>query len=105
MLIKVILTGHITSQSCQLSFYGGDLVSLITFEGTILYQAVPCFSGKECKGVNRNGKIKPNDVVANAPLTPNEDCRATGCNSGNCHLSLVVAHSPLVVATVRPTLS
>ncbi len=47
MLIKVILTGHITSQSCYLAFYGGDLVSLITFEGTILYQAVSCFSGKK----------------------------------------------------------
>ncbi len=46
MLIKGILTGHITSQNCHLAFYGGDLVSLITFEGTILYQAVSCFSRK-----------------------------------------------------------
>ncbi len=47
MLIKVILTGRITPQSCHLGFfYSGDLVSLITFEGTILYQAVSCFSGK-----------------------------------------------------------
>ncbi len=38
--IKVILTEHITSQSCLLLFHGGDLVSLITFEGIILYQAV-----------------------------------------------------------------
>ncbi len=29
-----------------LLFHGYDLVSLITFEGTILYQAVSCFSGK-----------------------------------------------------------
>ncbi len=29
-----------------LLFHGGDLVSLITFEATILYQAVSCFSGK-----------------------------------------------------------
>ncbi len=27
-------------------FYGGDLVSLITVEGTILYQSVSCFSLK-----------------------------------------------------------
>ncbi len=30
-----------------LLFQCGDLVSLITFEGTILYQAVSCFSGKK----------------------------------------------------------
>ncbi len=30
-----------------LLFHGSDLVSLITFEGTILYQAVSCFSGKK----------------------------------------------------------
>ncbi len=29
-----------------LLFHGGDLVSLITFEWTILYQAVSCFSAK-----------------------------------------------------------
>ncbi len=29
-----------------LLFHGGDLVSLITFEGTILDQAVSCFSAK-----------------------------------------------------------
>ncbi len=29
-----------------LIFHGGDLVSLITFKGTILYQSVSCFSGK-----------------------------------------------------------
>ncbi len=29
-----------------LLFHGGDLVSLITFEGTILDQAVSCFGGK-----------------------------------------------------------
>ncbi len=46
MLIKVILIGHITLQSCHLAFYGGDLVSLITFEETILYQAMSCFSEK-----------------------------------------------------------
>ncbi len=46
MLIMVILTGHITSQSCHLAFYGDALISLITFEGTILYEAVSGFSGK-----------------------------------------------------------
>ncbi len=30
-----------------LLFHGGDLVSLITFEGTILYQPVSCFSWKK----------------------------------------------------------
>ncbi len=30
-----------------LLFEGGDLVSLITFEGTILDQAVSCFNGKK----------------------------------------------------------
>ncbi len=30
-----------------LLFHGGELVSLITFEGTILYQAVSYFSGKK----------------------------------------------------------
>ncbi len=30
-----------------LLFHCGDLVSLITFEGTILYQAVSCFSRKK----------------------------------------------------------
>ncbi len=45
-MININLTGHITSQSCHLVFYGGDLVSLINFEGTILYQDVSCFSGK-----------------------------------------------------------
>ncbi len=47
MLIKVTLTGHITSQSCHLAFHGDDLDSLITFKGTILYQAVSCFNGKK----------------------------------------------------------
>ncbi len=28
-----------------LLFHGGDLVSLITFEGTIMHQAVSCVSG------------------------------------------------------------
>ncbi len=47
MLIKVILTtGHITSQIAILLFHGGDLVSRITFEGTILDQDVSRFSGK-----------------------------------------------------------
>ncbi len=41
MLIKVILTVHITSQSCHV----GNSVNLITFEGTILDQAVSYFSG------------------------------------------------------------
>ncbi len=40
------LLGHITSQCCHLVFHGGDLVSLINFEGTILYQAVSCVSVK-----------------------------------------------------------
>ncbi len=43
-MININLTGHITSQNCHLAFYGGDLVSLITYEGTILYQAMSCFS-------------------------------------------------------------
>ncbi len=30
-----------------LLFHGGDLVSLVTFEGTILYQAVSCCHGKK----------------------------------------------------------
>ncbi len=30
----------------NLLFRGGDLLSLITFEWTILYQAVSCFSGR-----------------------------------------------------------
>ncbi len=34
-------TLHIT----KLASYGGDLVSLITFDRTILYQTVSCFSG------------------------------------------------------------
>ncbi len=34
-----------------LLFHVGDLVSLITFEGTILYQAVSCFSGKKLSPV------------------------------------------------------
>ncbi len=64
--------------SAILLFHDGDLVSLITFEGTILYQVVSCFSGNiyhwyfkvlcfyilRMKGVNRNGQIKGNGVVA-----------------------------------------
>ncbi len=48
LLINVILTGHITSYHifAILLFQGGDLVSLLTYEGTILYQSVSCFSGK-----------------------------------------------------------
>ncbi len=63
----------------------GDLVSLITFEWTILYQAVSCFSGKklpltfqkvmylyfknvrgkyEWKNERMNGKMKGNGLVA-----------------------------------------
>ncbi len=50
MLIKVILTGHITYHKVAiLFFHGGDLVSLITFEWTILYQGVYCFSGKKLR--------------------------------------------------------
>ncbi len=44
----------ITSQSCHLVFNGGDLVSLITFEGTILYQAVSCFSREKVQLVFKN---------------------------------------------------
>ncbi len=40
MLIKVI------HKVAILLFQSGDLVSLITFEGTILHQAMSCFSGK-----------------------------------------------------------
>ncbi len=46
MLIKIILTGQLHHKIAILFFHGGDLVSLITFEGTILDQAVSCFSGK-----------------------------------------------------------
>ncbi len=48
MLIKVILTEHITSyhKVAILLFYGGDLVSLIAFQGTIFYPAWSCFSVK-----------------------------------------------------------
>ncbi len=78
MFIKVMLTGHITSQCCHLTFHGGDLVSLITFEGTILYQAVSCFSVQNLPlvfqsvlylyfknvRVNMNGKMEGNGVDA-----------------------------------------
>ncbi len=57
-----------------LLFHGCDLVSLITFEGTVLYQAVSCFSGKKLPLVFqsvmylyfKNGmkKVKGNGVVA-----------------------------------------
>ncbi len=47
MLIEVILTEHIKLQCCHLAFDGGDLVILITFEGTILVQAVSSFTGKK----------------------------------------------------------
>ncbi len=50
----IILTGHITLQSCHLAFYGCDLVSLITLEETILDQAVSCFSGKNLPLVFQN---------------------------------------------------
>ncbi len=40
-----------------------------------------------------------------APFTPTGDCRATGRDSANRHWSLVVATSPLLVATVRHTVS
>ncbi len=39
-------TKHLWKKVAILLFHGGDLVSLITFEGTILHQAVSCFSGK-----------------------------------------------------------
>ncbi len=39
MMIKVI------HKVAFLHFHGCDLVSLITFEGTILHQIVSCFSG------------------------------------------------------------
>ncbi len=49
MLIKVILTGTSHHKVAILLFHCDDLVSLITFEGTILYQAVLCFSGKKLR--------------------------------------------------------
>ncbi len=77
--LKVILTGHTTSHHkvAILLLYGGDLVSLITFEGTILYQAVSCFRGKKLPlvfqsvmylyfknvQVKRNEKMKGHGVV------------------------------------------
>ncbi len=74
MLIKVI---HIVA---ILLFYCCDLVSLITFEWTILHQSKSCFSGKNLrlvfqsvkylcfknvrgKGLNKNGQMKGNGVV------------------------------------------
>ncbi len=61
-----------------LLFDGCGLVSLITFEGTILYQTVSCFSGKKLQlvfksviylyfknvSISRNEKMKGNGVVA-----------------------------------------
>ncbi len=38
-----------------LLFQGGDLVSLISFKGTILYQAVSCFHGKKLPLVFQSG--------------------------------------------------
>ncbi len=78
MLIKVILTGHITSQRYHLAFHAGDLVRLITLRGLFVinlclilvatiyqwYFKVLCIYILRIKGVNRNGKIKGNDVVA-----------------------------------------
>ncbi len=48
LLLLLKLTYYDTSHQnvAILLFHGGDLVSLITFEGTILYQAVCWFSGK-----------------------------------------------------------
>ncbi len=46
MLIKVILTRHSHHKVASMFFHGGDLVSLINFEGTVLHHAVSCFSGK-----------------------------------------------------------
>ncbi len=47
MLIKVILTQDISHLKVAiLLFHGANSVSLITFEGTILDQAVSCFSKK-----------------------------------------------------------
>ncbi len=62
----------------MLLFHGSDLVSLITFEGTIMNQAMSSFSEKNVPlvfqsvmylyfknvGLNRNGKMKGNGVVA-----------------------------------------
>ncbi len=45
MVIKDILTAQ--HKVAILLFHGDDLVSLITFEETILYQVVSCFSGKK----------------------------------------------------------
>ncbi len=56
MLIKVILTGHTSHHKVAiLLFHGGDLVSLITFEGTILYQVLSCFSWKTLPQVFQSG--------------------------------------------------
>ncbi len=44
LIINSVRTYHI--KSCNLDFHGSDMVSLITFEGTILDQAVSCFGGK-----------------------------------------------------------
>ncbi len=76
MLIRLFL--QFLHKVAILLFHGGDLVSLITFEGTILYQAVSCFSEKidhwyfkvlciyilRMQGVHMNGKMKGNAVDA-----------------------------------------
>ncbi len=44
MLIKVILTDTSHHKVAIFLFHGGDLVSIITFERTILDEVVSCFS-------------------------------------------------------------
>ncbi len=44
---SISLKSSVENSSAQWAiFHGGDLVSLITFEGTILYQAVSCLVGQ-----------------------------------------------------------
>ncbi len=66
MLTQVILTGLITSQSSHLAFHGGNLVSLITYKGTILYKAVSWYLKVLCIYIlsKWNEKMKGNGVVA-----------------------------------------
>ncbi len=52
----------------------------------------------ELTDIRDDFKVIPN-------VTQDEDCRATGRDSPNCHLLLVVAPSLFVVATVLHTLS
>ncbi len=77
MLIRLFWQERSHHKVAILFFHGGDLVNQITFERTILDQAVSCFSGAKYHWyfnvlciyilrmwrVNMNGKMKENNVV------------------------------------------